>query len=175
MAHLIELDGVAPRVADGAWLAPTATLIGDVEIAAGATVWFGAVLRGDFGSIRIGPGSCVQDNAVIHCTEELPTLVGENVTIGHQAMLEGCVIEDGALVGMGAIVLQRGHVGARALVAAGSVVPEGGDVPAGMLAAGSPARVKKALGGASERWVEDAAREYQALRDRYVAGARPLT
>jgi carbonic anhydrase/acetyltransferase-like protein (isoleucine patch superfamily) len=172
MAHLVELDGVAPRVAEHAWLAPTAVLIGDVEIAAGASVWFGAVLRGDFSSIRIGPGACVQDNAVLHCAHDLPTLVGENVTVGHMAMLEGCVVEDGALIGMGAIVLQRARVGARAMVAAGSVVAEGGEVPPGVLVAGTPARVKKELDGSSKGWVEGAAREYQGLRDRYRAGAR---
>lgn len=172
MATLVELDGVAPRVAGDAWLAPTATLIGDVEIAPGASVWFGAVLRGDFSQIRIGPGSAVQDNAVLHCAGDLPTVVGENVIVGHMAMLEGCVIEDGALVGMGAIVLQRARVGAQAMVAAGSVVAEGSEVPPGVLAAGSPARVKKELDGSSRGWVQSAAREYQRLRDRYRAGAR---
>jgi carbonic anhydrase/acetyltransferase-like protein (isoleucine patch superfamily) len=173
VATLVELDGRAPLIADGAWLAPTATLIGAVEIAAGASVWFGAVLRADFDSIRVGAGSCVQDNAVVHCADERPTIVGENVTVGHMAMLEGCVIEDGALIGMGAIVLQRARVGARAMVAAGSVVAEGGEVPPGVLAAGSPARVKKELGGSSAGWVEGAAREYQKLAERYRTGARP--
>jgi carbonic anhydrase/acetyltransferase-like protein (isoleucine patch superfamily) len=172
MAHLVELDGIAPRVSEDAWLAPTAVLIGDVEICSGASVWFGTVLRGDFSSIRIGPGSCVQDNAVLHCAEDLPTLVGENVTVGHMAMLEGCIVEDGALVGMGAIVLQRARVGAKAMVAAGSVVGEGAEIPPGVLAAGTPAKVKKELDGSSLGWVEGAAREYQRLRDRYRRGAR---
>ena len=171
MANLVELDGRRPRVADGAWLAPTATLIGDVEIAIGANVWFGAVLRADFAPIRIGAGSSVQDNAVLHCATGLPTVVGDNVVVGHLAMLEGCVVEDGALVGMGAIVLQRARVGAGAMVAAGAVVTEGDEVPAGTLAAGAPARVKKELDGASAGWVEGSARVYQALRDRYRAGA----
>ncbi len=174
MATLVEFGGVRPRVSVEAWLAPTATLIGDVEVAAGASVWFGTVLRGDFGSIRVGRGACVQDNAVIHCASELPTVIGENVTVGHMAMLEGCVIGDGALVGMGAIVLQRASVGAGAMVAAGSVVSEGGEVPAGSLAAGAPARVKKELGGSSARWVQSAAREYQELAERYRTGARFL-
>ena len=120
MATLIELDGVAPRIADDAFIAETAVLIGDVVVEAAASVWFGAVLRGDNSQIRVGAGSCVQDNCVIHCAKDLPTLIGENVTVGHMAMLEGCVIGDGALIGMGAIVLQRARVGARALVAAGS-------------------------------------------------------
>ena len=169
---LIELGGVAPRVAEDAYVAPTAVLIGDVVVEAAASVWFGAVLRGDNSEIRVGAGSCVQDNAVIHCAEELPTTIGADVTIGHMAMLEGCVIEDGALVGMGAIVLQRARVGAGALVAAGSVVAEGMEIPAGMLAAGTPAQVKKELSGSSASWVERAAREYRAQRARYLREAR---
>src|SRR6202012_4054837 len=113
MATMIELDGIAPRVADDAYLAPTAVLIGDVEIASGASVWFGAVLRGDNAPIRIGAGSNVQDNSVIHVADALPTIVGADVTLGHMAMLEGCTIGDGALIGMGAIVLQRASVGER--------------------------------------------------------------
>ena len=172
---LIALDGVAPRVAAGAFVAPTAVLVGDVEVGAGASVWFGAVLRGDFGRIVIGPGSCVQDNAVIHAAETLPTLVGADVTIGHMAMLEGCVVDDGALIGMGAIVLQGATVGAGAMVAAGSVVTERQAVPAAVLAAGSPARVKKPLDGSSRTWVEEAAREYQEMRLRYLRGARRVS
>ena len=174
MPTLVEFDGRRPRVAAGVWLAPTATLIGDVEVAEAASVWFGTVLRGDFGSISVGRGACVQDNAVVHCASELPTLIGESVTVGHMAMLEGCVIEDGALIGMGAIVLQRARVGAGAMVAAGSVVTEGGAVPPGTLAAGAPARVKKELGGSSAGWVQGAAREYQRLMQRYRRGARVL-
>ncbi len=131
-------------------------------------MWFGAVLRGDNSAIVIGAGSNVQDNCVIHCADDLPTIVGENVTVGHMAMLEGCVIGDGALVGMGAIVLQRATVGAGSLVAAGAVVGEGVEIPGGMLAAGVPARVKKPLAGESLRWVQTAAREYQSKRLRYM-------
>jgi carbonic anhydrase/acetyltransferase-like protein (isoleucine patch superfamily) len=162
------LNGKAPQVADDAFVAPTAALIGDVVIEPGASVWFGAVLRGDFDRIVIGAGSCVQDNAVLHTAEGLPTVVGANVTVGHAAMLEGCVVEDGALISMGAIVLQRARVGAGALVAAGSVVREGQEIPAGMLAAGVPAVVKKAVDGSSRRWLETAAADYRALRRRYL-------
>ena len=167
-AMIIELDGKTPQVADDAFIAPTAVLIGDVTVGAGASIWFGAVLRGDNSAIVIGAGSNVQDNCVIHCADELPTIVGENVTVGHMAMLEGCVIGDGSLVGMGAIVLQRAKVGANALVAAGAVVGEGMEIPDGVLAAGVPAKVKKELAGSSQRWVETAAREYQAKRLRYM-------
>ncbi len=169
MATLIELEGVAPRVADDAFVAETAVLIGNVVVEPAASVWFGAVLRGDNSEIRVGAGSCVQDNCVIHCSKELPTVIGTNVTVGHMAMLEGCVIEDGALIGMGAIVLQRARVGARALIAAGAVVGEGVEIPGGVLAAGIPATVKKELAGSSQRWVETAAIEYQSQRLRYMS------
>lgn len=162
------LNGKQPRVADDAFVAPTAALIGDVVIEQGASVWFGAVLRGDFDRIVVGAGSCVQDNAVLHTAEGLPTVVGANVTVGHAAMLEGCVVEDGALISMGAIVLQGARVGTGALVAAGSVVREGQEIPAGMLAAGVPAVVKKAVDGSSRRWLEIAAADYQELRRRYL-------
>ena len=168
MATIIELDGKTPQIAEDAYIAPTAVLIGDVTVNAGASVWFGAVLRGDNSAIVIGAGSNVQDNCVIHCADNLPTVVGENVTVGHMAMLEGCEIGDGALIGMGAIVLQRASVGANALVAAGAVVGEGMQIPAGVLAAGVPAKVKKELAGSSQRWVETAAREYQSKRLRYM-------
>ena len=165
---IIELDGKTPRIADDAFIAPTAVLIGDVTVGAGASIWFGAVLRGDNDAIVIGAGSNVQDNCVIHCAHELPTIVGENVTVGHMAMLEGCEIGDGSLIGMGAIVLQRAKVGVNALIAAGAVVAEGMAIPDGVLAAGVPAKVKKELDGSSQRWVETAAREYQAKRLRYM-------
>ncbi|RKQ86422.1 carbonic anhydrase/acetyltransferase-like protein (isoleucine patch superfamily) [Solirubrobacter pauli] len=168
MATIIELDGITPRIAEDAYVAPTAVLIGDVEVAAGASIWFGAVLRGDNSAIRIGAGSNVQDNCVIHCAKDLPTIVGANVTVGHMAMLEGCEIGDGSLIGMGAIVLQRATVGPGSLVAAGAVVGEGVEIPPGVLAAGVPARVKKEIAGESQRWVESAAREYQSKRLRYL-------
>jgi carbonic anhydrase/acetyltransferase-like protein (isoleucine patch superfamily) len=165
---LYALGEQEPQVAADAFVAPTATLIGAVELGAEASVWFGAVLRGDFDRIVIGAGSCVQDNAVLHAAEGLPTIVGRDVTVGHGAMLEGCVIEDGALISMGAIVLQRARVGAGALVAAGSVVREGQEIPPGVVAAGVPAVVKKDVDGSSRRWIETAAAEYRALRRRYL-------
>jgi carbonic anhydrase/acetyltransferase-like protein (isoleucine patch superfamily) len=160
-----------PRVAPDAYVAPTAALVGDVVVGAAASIWFGAVLRGDFDRIEIGDGTCIQDNAVVHTAEGLPTIVGRDVTIGHAALLEGCVIEDGALVSMGAVVLQRARIGAGALVAAGSVVREGQEIPAGVLAAGVPAVVKKAVDGSSRRWIETAAAEYRELRLRYLTSS----
>jgi carbonic anhydrase/acetyltransferase-like protein (isoleucine patch superfamily) len=168
VAHFLSFDGKEPQVAPDAFIAPTAVLIGDVVVKEGASIWFGAVLRGDFDRIIVGAGSSVQDNCVLHTNEDLPTLLGQNVTVGHLSLLEGCVIEDESLIGMGSIVLNRARVGRRAMLAAGSVVSEDGDIPPGVLAAGAPAEVKKELDGSSSKWIETAAREYQALRLRYM-------
>ena len=165
---LYALGDSEPSIADDVFVAPTAALIGAVELGSEASVWFGAVLRGDFERIVVGAGSCIQDNAVIHAAAGLPTVIGENVTIGHAAMLEGCVVEDGALISMGAIVLQRARIGAGALVAAGSVVREGQEIPPGVVAAGVPAVVKKQVDGSSRRWLETAAAEYRELRARFL-------
>jgi carbonic anhydrase/acetyltransferase-like protein (isoleucine patch superfamily) len=169
MATLVELDGVVPTIGEDVWLAPTAVLVGDVRVADRASVWFGAVLRADFAPIIIGEETSIQDNAVLHCAEDLPTVIGRRVTIGHGAMLEGCVVEDGALVGMGAIVLHDARVGTGAMLAAGAVLAERRAVAPGALAAGVPAREKKQLSGSAQRWTRIAADDYQQLRRRYLA------
>jgi carbonic anhydrase/acetyltransferase-like protein (isoleucine patch superfamily) len=169
MAHLVAFNGKHPRVAEGVFLAPTATLIGDVEVAAGCSIWFGAVLRADFDAIRIGPGTSIQDNCVVHTDTGCPTLIGARVTVGHAAVLEACVVEDGAVIGMSAALLARAHIGTGAMVAAGAVVGEGMQVPSHHLVAGVPAQVKKPLGGAARTWVTRAAPEYHALASRYLA------
>ncbi len=167
MALLLEFNGKRPRVADGVFLAPTAVLIGDVVVEEGTSIWFGAVLRGDFGSIVVGPGCSIQDNAVIHSMAEVPTLVGARVTVGHCAVLEGCRIDEGTIVGMNAVVLPRATVGREAVIAAGSVVAEGAHIPDRVLAAGAPARVKKALSGRSLDWVRRAPAEYREIARAY--------
>jgi carbonic anhydrase/acetyltransferase-like protein (isoleucine patch superfamily) len=158
-----------------AYVAPTAVLIGDVHVAKGASIWFGAVLRADESTIRIGEGANVQDNVVIHCAENLPTVLEPNATVGHSAQLEGCVVEEGALVGMGATMLQRSRLGKGSMLAAGAVLQEGARVPAGHLAAGVPAVVKKQLGGSSDNWVGTSARHYQERAVRYRAELKPIT
>jgi carbonic anhydrase/acetyltransferase-like protein (isoleucine patch superfamily) len=167
-----ELDGKRPRVHPDAFVAPTAALIGDVEVGPRASIWFGVVVRGDEAPIVIGSGTNVQDNTVIHCSRDLPTVLGKDVTIGHHALLEGCVVEDGAVVGMGAIMLQRSRLGASAMLAAGTVLTEGREVPANHLAAGVPAEVKKSLSGSSARWVSRTAERYQENAERYQKGLR---
>ena len=168
MATLVELDGVRPTIGTDVWLAPTAVLVGDVRVGDRASIWFGAVLRGDSSRITIGAGTSVQDNAVVHCAHDLPTVVGENAIVGHAAMLEGCVVEDGAVVGMGAIVLQRARLGAGSVLAAGAVLSERREIGPGMLAAGVPAAAKKPLSGSALAWSENAAAEYQTYRHRYL-------
>ena len=169
MATIVTLDGVTPQIGADVYLAPTATLIGDVHIGDRATVWFGAVLRGDAARIEIGVETSVQDNVVVHCAAQLPTIVGNRVTVGHSALLEGCVIEDGSLIGMGAVVLQHARVGAGSLIAAGAVVSERTEIPPGVLAAGVPAKVKKELSGSSQRWLDSAVDEYQAKRRLFLS------
>lgn len=172
MATLIELDGIGPTVGEDVFLAPTAVLVGDVRVGDRANIWFGAVLRGDSSHIEIGSETSVQDNSVIHCADDLPTVIGERVIVGHGALLEGCVIEDQALIGMGAIVLQHAHIGAGAMLAAGAVVPERMGVAPGVLAAGVPAREKKQLSGSALSWTQTAADEYQQFSKRYMTATR---
>ena len=171
MATIVELDGVAPTIGADVYLAPTAVLVGDVRIGDRASVWFGAVLRGDAAHIEVGAETSIQDNAVLHCAEGLPTIVGSRVTVGHGALLEGCVIEDDALIGMGAIVLQHARIGSGALLAAGAVANERAQIAPRMLAAGVPAREKRELSGSALRWTDIAADHYQEFRARYLAAS----
>src|SRR5262245_30237133 len=166
---IIEYQGKHPRTGHDVFIAPTAVIIGDVEIGDGASVWYGVVLRGDEGRVVIGRGSNVQYNAVIHTTPEIPTILKENVTIGHGALLEGCTIEAGAVVGMGAIVLHAAVIGQQAMVAAGGVVTPGTIIPPRTLAAGSPAVVKKELSGAALESVNRSAKVYHELSHHYLA------
>jgi carbonic anhydrase/acetyltransferase-like protein (isoleucine patch superfamily) len=167
-----EFEGKRPKVHPDAFIAPTAVLIGDVEVGAGASVWFGAVLRGDEAAIQVGEGANVQDNAVIHCAHDLPTIIERDASVGHSAQLEGCVVETGAVVGMGAIMLQRSRLGAGSMLAAGAVLREGQAVPPGHMAAGVPATVKKALDGSSGSWVGTTAQHYRDRAIRYRAKLR---
>lgn len=172
MPTIIELDGIAPTIGQDVFLAPTAVLVGDVRVGDRANIWFGAVLRGDSSHIEIGAETSIQDNSVIHCADDLPTVIGERVIVGHGALLEGCVVEDRALIGMGAIVLQRARIGAGAMLAAGSVVPERMEVAPGVLVAGVPAEEKKQLSGSALNWTQTAADEYQHFSKRYMTASR---
>jgi carbonic anhydrase/acetyltransferase-like protein (isoleucine patch superfamily) len=174
MAVLIEFEGKRPRVASTAFVAHTAVLLGDVEVAENASIWFGAVLRGDFGPIRIGPGCNVQDNVVIHAETGQGTVLQERVTVGHGAILHDCWIGKDSLIGMGAILLDRSRIGTGSLVGAGSVVKERFEVPDGTLAVGNPAINKKKLEGNSADWVARGADDYLRLIKRYADSSRVL-
>ena len=171
MATILSFAGIHPRIHPSAFVAPTATVIGNVTIGEEASIWFGAVIRGDEPEheIRVGARTSIQDNCVVHVSRQGATLLGADVTVGHGAVLESCTVGDGALIGMNAVVLQRAVVGEAALIAAGAVVGSGAEIPARHLAAGSPARVKKELEGESLRWVTNSAAHYVDLSRRYMA------
>jgi carbonic anhydrase/acetyltransferase-like protein (isoleucine patch superfamily) len=160
---ILTLDGNTPVVADDAFVAPTATLIGRVTLAPGSSVFYGSVLRGDTDSISIGAGSNVQDNVSMHTDVGLQLVVGSGVSIGHGAVVHGCVIEDDCLIGMGATVLNRAVIGAGSLVAAGAVVLEGTVIPPGSLVAGVPAKVRRELSAEEREGVRQNARHYLEL------------
>ncbi|WP_433868464.1 gamma carbonic anhydrase family protein [Saccharopolyspora sp. CA-218241] len=168
---IVTIDGFSPQVDPGAFVAPGAALIGRVRLGAGASVWYGAVLRGDTEHISVGAGSNVQDGCVVHADPGFPCAVGEGVTVGHRAVLHGCTVEDGALIGMGAVLLNGCRVGAGSLVAAGAVVLEGTEIPPGSLVAGTPAKVRRELRDperaelavAAEKYVANAAKHRAAL------------
>ena len=157
---IIEYKGKRPKIAESAYVAPTATIIGDVVVGAEASIWFGAVIRGDHGRIVIGERTSVQDNVVIHVNGRHDTIIEADVTIGHGAVLEGCHLHTGALVGMNATVLSGAVVEAGALVAAGAVVGENQQIPAGVMAAGIPARVKGTLSEAGQARLREAPLAY---------------
>jgi len=140
-----EFSGHTPQIGENCFVAPNAVVLGDVSLGDGSSVWYGAVLRGDVSPIRIGSHTSIQDNCVIHCSEKHGTTIGNRVTIGHGAVLEGCRVEDGALIGMKATVLEGAIVETGSLVAAGSVITPNTRIPAGSLAAGIPAVVRRAL------------------------------
>jgi carbonic anhydrase/acetyltransferase-like protein (isoleucine patch superfamily) len=164
----IEYKGKTPQVDSSAFVAPTAVLIGDVHVGPESSIWFGTVIRADNGPIRIGARTSVQDNAVIHVSEDCQTIVGDDVTIGHCAVLEDCTVGNGALIGTNAVVLNGATVGRRSLVAAGSVVGVNFAIPDETVAAGVPAQVKKKLEGAAVGWVDHAGPEYVALSRSYL-------
>jgi len=171
MALLIPFNGKRPRVAEDAFLAPTAVLIGDVRVEARASVWFGAVLRGDDPDhpIVVGAGANVQDGAIVHVGHWGPTVVGPGVTVGHGAIFESCEIGEGTLVGMNAVILQEARVGKECLLAAGTVVLEKAVIPDRSVVAGVPGKVRKRLDGSAAGWVARSGDHYQALSRKYLS------
>jgi carbonic anhydrase/acetyltransferase-like protein (isoleucine patch superfamily) len=172
---VLALDGVAPRIAPDVFLAPGSVVAGDVEIGIGASVWFNATIRGDVAPIRIGARSNVQDNAVLHVDAGTPCLVGDDVTIGHGAIVHGTTVGNGVTIGMGAIVLSRSHIGDGAIVAAGAVVAEEAEVRPGALVMGVPAREKRLLTTAEQAASAENAARYVRNAARFRASSGPAS
>jgi carbonic anhydrase/acetyltransferase-like protein (isoleucine patch superfamily) len=169
-ANILPFAGIHPRIDPSAFIAPGATIIGNVRIGPEASVWFGAVIRGDDPEFEIvvGARTSIQDNCVVHVSKQGATVIGADVTVGHGAVLESCVVGDHSLVGMNAVVLQKAVIGERSLIAAGAVVGAGAQIPPHSLAAGTPAVVKKTLEGESLRWVATSAGHYVELSRDYL-------
>ncbi len=168
MARIHPFQGAAPRLHPSVFAVDDALVIGDVEIGEQSSLWFGAIVRGDVNSIRIGARSNVQDQTVIHVTNRThPTVVGDDVTLGHRVTLHGCTIQDRCLVGIGAIVLDGAVVSSDSMVGAGALVPPGMVVPSGTLVVGSPARVKRQLTPEEIAFLRKSARNYVAYSEQY--------
>lgn len=169
---LYTLDGTAPQLpADGDfWIAPDANVIGNVVLDSGASVWFGATLRGDNERIHIGAGSNVQENCVMHTDMGFPLTVGANCTIGHKAMLHGCTIGDNSLIGMGATVLNGAKIGRNCLIGAGALITEGKEIPDGALVMGAPGKVMRQLDEAAIEGLRRSALGYQMNMRRFAKG-----
>ena len=171
---LYSLDGVEPRVDETAWVADSAQVMGNVELAADSSVWFGAVVRGDTESIRIGKGSNIQDASVLHADHGKPLVVGENVTVGHQVMLHGCTIGDGSLIGIGAVVLNGAVIGKGCIVGAGALVTEGKVFEDGSMIIGSPAKVVRQLAPEQRDALLMSAAHYVQNARRFKTGLKKL-
>jgi len=172
---LYELDGVAPQLAAGAWVADSAQVIGHVVLGENASVWFGAVLRGDTEPLTIGRNSNVQDLSVLHADVGSPLTIGENVTIGHQVMLHGCTVGDNSLIGIQAVVLNNAKIGRNSIVGAGSVVTEGKEFPDNSLILGSPAKVVRTLDDAAAAKLRASAEHYVDNGRRFANGLKRIS
>jgi carbonic anhydrase/acetyltransferase-like protein (isoleucine patch superfamily) len=172
---LFSFEGKSPTIAPDAFIAPTATLVGDVTVEAGASVWYGAVLRADFSPVIVRAGANVQDGAVLHGPPNQPTEVGAGATVAHLCVVHGAILEEECLIANGTTVLDGARIGAKSMVAAHSLVASGAVIPPGVLAAGSPAVVKKELAGTpAELWVQMNPPTYADLAQRHRNGVAPV-
>jgi len=167
---IYTLDAIAPEIGPGAWVAPDANIIGKVRLMATANVWFGVTMRGDNEWIEVGQGSNVQENCVLHTDMGFPLVIGANCTIGHKAMLHGCTIGAGSLIGMGAIVLNGARIGQGCLIGAGALIPEGKEIPDGSLVMGAPGRVVRTLDEAAQSRLLLSAESYRRNAARFAKG-----
>ena len=169
---IYALDGIAPEIGEGVWIAPDANIIGKVVLEAFANVWFGVTMRGDNEEIRVGTGSNVQENCVLHTDMGFPLTIGANCTIGHKAMLHGCTIGEGSLIGMGAVILNGAKIGKGCLIGAGALVTEGKDIPDGSLVMGAPGKVVRMLDEAGRERLLKSAEGYRRNAARFAKGLR---
>jgi carbonic anhydrase/acetyltransferase-like protein (isoleucine patch superfamily) len=171
---IYELDGVQPTLGRNTWVADSADVMGNVSLADNASVWFGAVLRGDNEPIKIGVNSNIQDLSVLHSDPGSPLTVGDNVTVGHQVMLHGCTIGDGSLIGIQSVILNKAKIGRNCIVGAGSVVTEGKEFPDNSLIIGSPAKVVRTLDDATVLKLQASAAIYVTNAQRFAKGLKRL-
>ena len=167
---LYSLDGVVPEIAEDSWIAPDANIIGKIVVEEGASIWFGATLRGDNEEIRIGAGSNVQENTVMHTDMGFPLTVGKGCTIGHKALLHGCTIGDNSLIGMGAVILNGAKIGKNCLIGANALITEGKTIPDGSLVMGAPGKVVRELDEAAINGLKLSALSYQENMRRFRSG-----
>lgn len=171
---IYALGEVSPRIAESAWVAESAQVMGNVELAEDVSIWFGAVLRGDNEPLRIGRGSNIQDGSVLHSDQGKPLDIGANVTVGHMVMLHGCTVGDESLIGIGAVVLNGARIGKNCLVGAGALVTEGKEFPDGCMILGSPAKAVRQLSDAQIEGLKMSAQHYMDNARRYKAGLKKL-
>ncbi len=169
-----QLDALTPDIADSAWVADNAQVIGDVHMANDSSVWFSSVVRGDTATIRIGEGTNIQDGSVLHADVGIPLTIGKHVTVGHMVQLHGCTIGDESLIGIGAIVLNGAKIGKNCLVGAGSLVTEGKEFPDGSMILGSPAKVVRELTPEQIEGLRRSAQHYVNNKNRFKAGLKKL-
>ena len=168
------LDGIAPDIHDTVWIATSADVMGRVELAKNSSVWFGAVIRGDNDLIKIGEGSNIQDNSVLHTDPGKPLTIGNNVTVGHRVMLHGCQIGDRSLIGIGATILNGAVIGKNCIIGAHSLITEGKIIPDNSLVVGAPGKVIKSIGEPQKAMLTMSANVYIANAKRFKDGLKPI-
>jgi len=171
---IYSLDGISPTLADDVWVAPNASVIGDVHLAKGSSVWFGVVIRCDNEPVIIGENSNIQDNTVCHSDPGHPLVIGKGVTVGHNAMLHGCTVGDNSLIGIGATVLNGAVIGKNCLIGAHALITENKIIPDGSMVMGAPGKVVRELGEAQIKMLEGSAAVYVANAKRFKAGLKPV-
>ncbi len=163
-----SFENFSPKICQTCFIAPTADIIGNVTIKEKSSIWYGAILRGDVNTIEVGSYTNIQDGSIVHVAEDYPTIIGNNVTIGHGAIAHGCIIKDSAFIGMGAIILDGAVIGEGALIGAGALVTEGKEIPPYSLAVGAPAKVIRHLSDEYIQMTKNRAVEYAKLAEKYV-------